>query len=343
MDKEGQTITGGIAISVLRAAADYVRHSGLEPTGLFEDCGIPSSWLEEPSRHVPATTVACLFDEASRRLEDSLFGLHVGQVTKPWHCGVLGPLLMCSETMGEALEHFLMYEPIVDGIGRTRLRGRRDSLLLTWTTMPGEGRPPRHIAEAKLSAWFAFFRWLSQYQYGLQCVYFEHPEPPERERYERLFRCPVHFGQPWTAFCLERSILELPLSLPDPMLRKVLQARAESQLAQLMQTRSQAFSALIRHHLEAMLHEGEPSLSELTRRLNVSPRTLQRRLSPEGHCYKSLLDEVRRDLALCYIENPDLALHTISGLLGFSDQSAFQRAFKRWTGSSPGQYRGQTH
>lgn len=327
-------------MSVLRAAADYVGQRGLDAARLFEDCGIPSRWLGEPQRRVDASTVCHLFDEASQRLEDPLFGLHVGQATKPWHCGVLGPLLMCSETMAEALEHFLVYEPIVDGIGQTLLRQRRDKLLLTWVT-PGQALPPRHLAEAKLSAWFCFFRWLSQNQYGPECVYFEHPEPPDRERYERLFRCPVHFGQPWTAFRLERPILELPLSLPDPMLRKVLQARAESQLAQLMQRHSQSFSALARYHLEEMLHEGEASLNELTRRLNVSPRTLQRRLSPEGHSYKSLLDEVRRNLALRYIENPDLPLHAISGLLGFSDQSAFQRAFKRWTGSSPGQYRVQ--
>lgn len=333
-------VTGSIAMSFLRAVADYTRQHGLDAALLFEDCGIPSAWLDQPSRRIAGTVVNRLFIETSRRLDDPLFGLHLGQSTKPWHYDVLGYLLMSSDTLGGALHQLLKYEPIVGNVGRTQLQWQDDTVLLVWTTLDGRP-PPRHLAEENLSSWLSFTRWLSQSSCAPRAVYFQHPAGGKPEDYERLFNCRVFFNQPRTAFQFDRSLLELPLSSPDPKLRRVLEARADSQLAQLPQGHQHTFTDAVKHHLTAMLRDSEPSLKELTKRLNVSARTLQRRLCAEGYSYKIILDEVRRGLALHYIDCPGLSLHTISALLGFSDQSAFQRAFKRWTGSSPGQYRNQ--
>lgn len=330
---------GSVAISFLRVLVDYAYHHELDSERLFEDCGIPRDWLQQPSRRIDGRRVALLFDTAAERLNDPLFGLHLGQFAKPWHYDALGYLLLSTETYADALQQYLKYEPIVNDMGHTHAELDGNRLMLIWTREDAPETP--RIAEENLARWLTIGRWLAQRKPRPRAVYFQHSAQDNPAEYERLFECPVHFNQSYTGLELCRKLLNRPLSLPDPPLRRALEARADAQLAHLASSPKESFCDAVRFHLEGMLREGTPSLQELAERMNMSLRTLQRRLTSEGYSYKDILDEVRHSLALRYITHPDLPLHSISALLGFSDQSAFQRAFKRWTGRAPGRHRRQ--
>jgi len=164
---------------------------------------------------------------------------------------------------------------------------------------------------------------------------FRHPPPDYVDEYERVFDCAITFSEPANELVFERSLLDLPQPYPDDSLHELLLKRADQLLAnangdeQLVERVSQL--------LRLQLHE--PDAEELAQRLGLTLRSLQRRLQETGASFSNLLDEARRDAACALLCQPDLAIKDIALRTGFSEPSAFHRAFKRWKGVTPAQFR----
>jgi AraC-like DNA-binding protein len=173
-------------------------------------------------------------------------------------------------------------------------------------------------------------------------VHFRHAGPEvgahNRREYEITFpRGTVIFNSTFTGFVLPRAHLDRELPTQDPQLHSVLRSHAERMLAELPKV--ETFTERVRARLLEDLRTGEPSAAGVAKALGVGLRTMARRLEDEGTTYKTLLDELRRGLALSYTKSSDLLLADIALLLGFSHAAAFNRAFKRWTGMAPLEYR----
>ncbi len=196
---------------------------------------------------------------------------------------------------------------------------------------------PRSYAEYTVAALVLRTQAASNTSWHPKRVDFCFPAPADTREHERLLACPLRFGVAPTAVVLSDASWHTPVHEPDPMLLGVLEAHARSMMNALQV--EPPVVLLVRRALVDSLHGGRCDLPSVARRAGASERTLQRRLSEAGVSFAELLDQTRRSLAESYLQQADVAIGEVSFLLGYSEQSAFSRAFKRWTGASPASFR----
>jgi AraC-like DNA-binding protein len=197
----------------------------------------------------------------------------------------------------------------------------------------------RQLSEETLAAWVTFGHWISGLDIPPSEVRFQHPAPADTGEHLRIFRCPVLFGQADNALVFPKRLLSTPLGQADAQVRLMLDAYAERLLGEIQQGHSMLDRA--RLELIRQLPEAGAELGLIAARLAISPRTLQRRLREAGLSFNRLVDETRQQLVLRYLRDPALELAEIAFLVGFSEPGSLARAFRRWTGQSPGEYRRQ--
>src|SRR5262249_43450246 len=168
-------------------------------------------------------------------------------------------------------------------------------------------------------------------------IRFPHAAPSDLSEHRRVFGCPLEFGSKCSELVFSREVLDLTMVKADADLQAILDAQVLAALEQL--PRVEATTETVRRHLPAELCHGPPTLEQIAPRMNMSPRTLHRRLDEESTSFRQILAEVRRELATRHLSERRLAIGEIAFLLGFSEPSAFHRAFKRWTGYAPLAYR----
>jgi AraC-like DNA-binding protein len=164
-------------------------------------------------------------------------------------------------------------------------------------------------------------------------VHFTHKDPGYRAEYDRIFKAPVVFGAKWNALKFDEGFLSLRQPPVSRYVFGVLSDRAKALLASLENsktTRGQVESLLI-----PILHKGEQNIEQTAQKLGLSRPTLYRKLKAEGVSYEKLLDELRHKMALHYLDGKKVSVNETAYLVGFSEPSAFSRAFRRWTGRSP--------
>ena len=168
-------------------------------------------------------------------------------------------------------------------------------------------------------------------------VYFKHAAPRSITDHETYFGCPVHFDSDRDALLFSNESLQTPNKLGDASISKFFQSHLETELSKLEDETD--LDQQIRQHVTQSLSEGIPILSDVAHHFGMSGRTLQRRLSALGYSYQTLVDESRRQLAERLLRETDFAPVEIAFMTGFSEQSAFARAFKRWAGQTPRNFR----
>ncbi|MGW4159770.1 AraC family transcriptional regulator ligand-binding domain-containing protein [Streptomyces sp. NPDC004788] len=206
----------------------------------------------------------------------------------------------------------------------------------------GYDDPVRFGAETTVVATQRFAGWLIGRRLGLRRVEFGYPEPRHAPEYALLFRAPCVFGAPRTAVVFDRADLDAPVCRDAAALRALLRRVTTDLLVCRDDRGSRTVTTRVRHLILAALPAGPvPPPEEIAHRLAVSPQTLRRRLAAEGTSYQRLRDQVRRDHALAALTRDALSIEDLSQRLGFSEPSAFHRAFRRWTGSTPRAYQRQ--
>lgn len=191
--------------------------------------------------------------------------------------------------------------------------------------------------EATIASILAISRQVSSTSFGPRAVYFKHPAPESTEAHETHFGCPVHFETERDALLVSEEALSTPNVLGDASISSFFDAHLEAELAELDDDSS--LGKRVRIQVSQSLSEGVPTVSDVGRRLGMSARTLQRRLADQGYSYQGLVDEARRELSERLLRQTDYSLSDIAFLTGFSEQSAFTRAFRRWSGQTPRSYR----
>lgn len=168
-------------------------------------------------------------------------------------------------------------------------------------------------------------------------VYFKHPAPKSITDHETYFGCPVHFDSDRDALLISNESLQTPNKLGDESISKFFESHLQTELSKLED--DTALDRQIRRHVTQSLSEGIPMLSDVAHHFGMSGRTLQRRLAELGYSYQTLVDESRRQLAQRLLRETDFSLVEVAFMTGFSEQSAFARAFKRWAGQTPRNFR----
>lgn len=316
------------ALSYLQALFDYLRLRGTAPDALLHGRTLD---LSQREARITEREAAELFQRAATLLNDDALGLRVGETIRPGHYGVLGYVAMACGTLGEALECQSRYQALVLSIPPVTLEAQGDTLSLTWHADNDDAY--RQLAEFNLSALLTFVRWITGQALTPLRMDMTYATPADIAEHRRIYGCDVHFLQPRYRLVMPRDVLALPLLQPDPAMRQMMDRLATHQM-QALQRYDDPLTR-VRQLVAQQLGEGGAELGTIAAKLNVSTRSLQRQLQEHGLNFTQLVDEVRRELAERYLADATLDLTDIAFLLGFSEQSAFQRAYKRWTGKTP--------
>jgi AraC-like DNA-binding protein len=330
------TIQARAASKIIRAAAE----AGVKSEELLRAARLDPVVLEDPENRVPYSQHVALYELGARLTGDDYFGLHVAERADPGMFDILGYLGMVSMTFGEALKRLVRYYRIwSDGaVHDLVVEGQRARLIYTITD--ASIHECRHECEASLAIPVMLCRRAGGIDWRLEEVRFRHTPPADIAEHKRIFRAPVRFNCPVNELVFTRSYLDLTLIRGDSGLISVLDRQAEDLLARL--PKPECFIDKVRRLLKEA-PKVDPGLSELARQLGTTERTLQRKLKEEGASYQSLVREVRCALSEQYLRKPEVAISEIAYLLGFSETSAFHRAFRRWTGITPKEYRRLYH
>jgi AraC-like DNA-binding protein len=286
---------------------------------------------------VPLRTVHELTDEVARQVRDPNLGLHIGMRLPRGSYGLIEFIGRSAPTVIDACRRFVRYASLLN---ETHVFAIEESGSVTALIQRSPGQPlvgGRHPNEMFVALIVRTVRELTDASGAIRTVMFAHPAPADFSEHGAFFRCPVEFGRGENRIEFEPSLLNHAVKGGDEALLSVLDEQAERILRE-RPTRSDGL-ARIREQVRIAVKDGQPSLERLADALHASPRTLQRRLAEEGTSFNRVVDQVREELARLYIADPRLTLGEVAYLLGFSEISAFSRAFKRWTGLAPAVFR----
>jgi AraC-like DNA-binding protein len=323
------TLRGVVPATYVRLLFDYLERQGRDASRVLGEA--PPEPRDRGLGRYPVTRWRALLERASAALRDPLLGLHLGRSVTPAHFGVMGYVLLACPNLGAALARFEQYQRLYYDVNPMRSSVASGAVMLEWGVE--SGRPGPLVDECAITALVQFTRDLTGRAGAPLLVEFANPAPADTRPYRDYFGCPVHFGGAATILRFPLAMLALKLRQPDPTLMAVLQREADALLAEL--PHSDDFEQAVRRCIARLAREGEPSLARVAEELHVSTRTLHRKLEARERNFRALLDDTRRHLAEDYLADPRLQLAEIAQLLGYSDQTAFNRAFRRWTGRTP--------
>lgn len=307
----------------------------LDARGHSPEVVLGEPWPATQGGGVAVERWAGMLDRASQHLGDPLLGLNLGQTITPRHLGVLGYVLLACHNLAAALERLERYQRLVFDVIPMTSRPGPGWVELVWDS--SQFHPGRLVGENGLTVVTAFCRSMVRTPVSPLLVHFTSPGPADVRPYEDYFRCPVLFGQPEALLRVSLETLALPLKSPDAGLIAVMERHADQLLEQLPQ--EDAVVEQVRKATAYLLHAGEPDIEAVSAQLCCASRTLQRRLKAAGTGFREELGLVRRELADSYLRDPGLQIVDIALLLGYSEHSAFTRAYREWTGMTPQQGR----
>lgn len=329
-----------IASGALRKVLGSFAALGVDESDICAELGLDRSAVDDPDARFPIATLHAVWEALLRRAPRAGSSVIVAQEYAPGDYGLVGFVAMNSDTLGEGLAHVVRYVGLWTDDPEMRL-DEGGTLRVVHRTKFADGLGLRHATEAAPSEILHGARLLTQTPIVPIEVRFSHPAPDDVSVHESFFQCPVRFGQRDTAMVLRPEDLALRLPKADAQLGAFLRKMANDAL----ERRSGAAPTeldLVRRIIAEELHRGLPTLDQVAKRTAMSERTLRRRLEESGTSFRNLLDDTRAELARSYVKEKRLPLTEVAFLLGFSEPSAFHRAFKRWTDTTPSAWRRST-
>ncbi|MDX2270395.1 MAG: AraC family transcriptional regulator [Cyanobacteriota bacterium] len=329
------------SVVIVRDIVQYVVAQGVEASALYRVAEIDPVWLEDPDRQVVGEVLQKLWREAVAQTGDRDLGLHIGEAFDLAAIGVVGYVLLSCKTYGQVLEKLCQYTQLFSR-GITLHHHITDGRVYCDCNIVGGCKnylldEPRHPIESTFAALFTATQQLTSHTLDAQVVWFQHPCPADVSEHERIFHTKVQFSQPANRIILSADCLNWSVRSANSKLLSVFEAHATGML--MAQTQSHKYSQTVIAAITQVLQTEGPTIAAVARTLMTSVRQLQRDLQTESTTYQQLLDATRRELALQSLKNPETSVHDIAFFLGFSEPSAFHRAFKRWTGQTPRNYR----
>lgn len=316
----------------------YAVEAGIDLTGVREAIGVQTDRLAGPTQPVPFEVCLALWDAVAARSNDPDVGLHFGEKINQLSPGhLMTTLLMNCATIGEALEKMTCYQGLSLAFFQTSVRVEGDYACRVIESSVADVTFQRHHAEAALCVLAQTLRLLTRGEIQLTEARFTHPRPAAIDEHLRIFSCPVVFDRPRTELMFPRAVLAWPIPMADAQLLAQLEYLAQRTLRTIYQAESWSEQVACRIDQCLQRHEA-PTLTAVAQLLTISPRQLQNRLRQEAVTFQRLLDRQRHAAALRYLREDTLTLCDIACRLGFSGQSTFNHAFKRWTGLSPSAY-----
>ena len=321
--------TTQVAESILSPYRDLV-----EP--YLERVGIDRAVLDDPDAEMPDRKFVELLELISRE-EDDLIGMHMAMGLRSSNWGIFGHAVRNSPDVETALNVLADFVNVFSQVVEEKVIETEDTIGLSYRLIDSSIVYRRQDSEFALTAILLMLREATGTDIKPKLVQFEHAAPRAAREYRDVFGLMPKFQQPINAIIFNRTLLDIPMVDADPRLY----ALSLRHLSERLVERRVEHSVIVKvsHIIARKLPEGVPTLAQVANVMHMSERTLQRRCSEEGVDFLHLVDQVRHQTAVDHLRNSDKSLMDIALDLGYSQVSAFSRAFRRWTGLTPKQYR----
>lgn len=316
---------------------DYAARLGMDRNALMDVAGLSKKDLADPDSRIRTASMLKLWRAVIDRQDDPALGIHIGSTIKASDLGLVGYALYHARDLHNAIRSLVRYGRIISEAVQFKLEEHDEHAVLIWQSHPSLAAL-RHPAECGIAIVVSVAREITGADLQPLQVDLPGPRPELLADYRAAFRCPVLFDRPVGSVTFSLQQLELPTIASDVTLAGYLGELAAIKVKSLAERDANTISA-VRHVLWSLLPAGRADLWRTAAEMDISPRTLQRRLGEEGSSFSRVLDELRSDLANELLSDSKLAVSEVAFLLGYSEPSAFQRAFRRWYDDSPRRFR----
>lgn len=331
----GPTVSVLILVPTLR----HAEKMGIKPALLLKRVGLMEADLETAETRIPFGQFEALTRYAAEMTGDACLGLHVAEHFSTGALGILGFVLMNCRTLGEAVEKYCRYQRMTGEGIKTGMESDSGRVVIRFDFHEGCTVPNRHLMEGMAASALGMLKALSGEPIRPSRVDLAsaEPGPDAKDEYERIFGCPTLFHRPFDAMTFSETLLGTRILQPSRELLALFETHTVDHLRKMDERL--VYAKRVGEECSRMLHGEVPNIDAVARKLAMSPRNLQLKLREEGTSYRETLDRVRMDLALGHLKDRRVTVAEVAYLLGFSEPSVFHRSFKRWTGTTPRDFR----
>ncbi len=330
--------TATVATPYVRILVEGAFRFGVDVKDLVDRLGL-AEVIEDPEERVDQDTVYRLWEEVAARSNNPHLGLHLAEHLEPGAFGVLDYAMRNARDLGAGYRQIERYSSLIHSGAEVRLNIEGDNATLGYTLDARPSGSPRQAAEFIVATWLVLGRQITETHIAPKVVRFQHPAKSDLKEHHRVLgtTC-LEFSCAANEIILDTEVLSRPAVKGDASLRPVLDSYARRLLTEVAVEKD--FLTKVRGAIAEKLRAGQvASLSETAKTMKITGRTLQRRLKEHEAVFQVVLDEVRADFGKRYLLDSGLSVAEVAFLLGFSQQSSFTRAFKRWTSLSPAEFR----
>jgi AraC-like DNA-binding protein len=326
-----------VCVKVLRAPIATAATLGLAPADALRILGVSPELLADPAARVPHELLVRAWTEIPGKVGHPTFGLAAAEITVKSSFDVVDHALSHCATLRDGLDALIRYQRLLHDANDVRVEQQSGGLVCVSQRLRVPGDVPDHLSDFIAAQWVLRSEVLTGQPARFTRIELTRPMPADVSEHRRIFPAAIAFGAARNALWIEAGSLRTPIVRADPSLSAVLRRHADDLLAALPPSNSLATA--LHRHLLGTLESGPPDVQRAASAIGVSTRTLQRKLEEEGTSFKAVLDDARRTLAVSYLRDGSRTVSEVAFLVGFSEVSAFSRAFRRWTGQSAVSYR----
>ncbi len=330
---------GDISVAYVELMARAVSHSGMQPGEILSQYQLDPVRLASPDARISIPRFMRLGHSFIEAFDLPWLGLEMGRHSSAPALGLPGLLAQSATDIRVAAKALTDYELLAsfNSRGRSSFSLEQGQGISCFYSISPYNSYNLFVVDSVLSGWDHFLSVLCGRKDILQRVEVEFPAPEYASRYSDYFPCEIRFGAERNALIIHDWALALPVLSRCASTYSGLRQLADRELERVRLGLS--FREITERAIGPLLNGQTPTLEQVAQRLNMAPWTVRRRLVDEGCTFQQVLNDTRRDLAVSYVKDTALTLGEIAYLLGFGSATAFQRAFKRWTGEAPGRYR----
>jgi AraC-like DNA-binding protein len=315
----------------VKGIAEALELEGLDLAALFDEASLDLAALNDPDARFASDSVNLLWRRAVARSGNPTLGLARSQIVSPANFDVVAYTMMSAPNLLNVFDRLVRYVSVVNDAARMSADEDPEGVRLVLRISVGQQSVPWQRYVFDLMTFLSFCRWLAVRDLRPIAMELALPPTAEIEPYRHTFRCPLRFDAPANALLWSRSDVSLPMPTAHRLLDEIHQGIAEEYLQRVTSsTKHRVRTILVRR-----ISDGEPTRGKVAKAMGMSERTLHRRLEAERTSFQEVLDDTRRELAEQYLSRGEMSLADTTYLLGFSDQSSFFRAYRRWFGTSP--------
>lgn len=325
-----------VSVTVLSQMFLYLKSLDVDVDDFLLSISVDPQIVKSPDSRIPVETYLTIQEAAAEYTHDPCFGLHMGEYAEAGSWSILGYLMMNCATLGEAMEKSGRYSRIIGNLIEAKGHLGLNKVKLVFNTPPHAPKMSRHCFESTFSSLLRMVRSLTGKHLNPLEVTLIYPQPKSTIEYERIFSCPVLFGQKENSMTVDLKVGKTPILMANPDLMEYFEKFAQDFIKDLEHQRK--YSREAAKIVLSNLDDESLTIQKVAKQMAISVRTLQNRLEEEGTVFSELLKEIREKLARKYLKE-GYTVEQITYMLGFSEPSAFRKAFKKWSGVTPREFR----